>query len=437
MRADTAKGGASEGSATGEAAKPATKKTRKKKTTGGVEDRDKPTRFSWLEASSEAFLDFLKLLIIAGKETNGASFKATDYADAIPYIKSKSGQDLTVEQLSNKYDYWKATWREWEAHSKACSGWGRHEVTGLPWTDEPGVMDNYFNKHVKRRPFRKKWPPHYEQLRDLLEGKMACGDHAASIDDALDENSAWNNREEDDTDSVNEDSEGEDEENYSEDPNTPRGTIERSPSSTSVDDWSPTPLPASAGASIPSTPSPSSRSSSVSSSSSQSPSPVLAVVEKKARKTQKAKNLDLVKRSTKNAAIAANRSRLSKSAVTEALSASISQATETFDSLKATLLAMHVSPIEKAVGSFVREFHDIPAADQQLVLKAFETESKAYIFNSLTGELRKGWIEALLVDMRPQQRPVVGFGLVDGGLELNEALSSQLDVEFSSGGYEE
>ena len=105
IRADTAKGGAGEGSATGEAAKPATKKTRKKKMTGGVEDCDKPTRFSWLKASSEAFLDFLKLLIIAGKETNGASFKATNYANAIPYIKSKSGQDLTVKQLSNKYDY--------------------------------------------------------------------------------------------------------------------------------------------------------------------------------------------------------------------------------------------------------------------------------------------------------------------------------------------
>ena len=109
MRADTVKGGTSKKSATGEAAKPATKKTRKKTIIEGAEDRNKPTQFSQLDASSKAFLDFLKLLIIAGKETNGMSFKATDYADAIPYIKGKSGQDLTVKQLPNKYDYWKAT----------------------------------------------------------------------------------------------------------------------------------------------------------------------------------------------------------------------------------------------------------------------------------------------------------------------------------------
>ena len=46
MRADTVKGGTSKKSATGEAAKPATKKTRKKTIIEGVEDRNKPTQFS-------------------------------------------------------------------------------------------------------------------------------------------------------------------------------------------------------------------------------------------------------------------------------------------------------------------------------------------------------------------------------------------------------
>ena len=75
-------------------------------------------------------------------------FKATAYADFISYIKTKLGQDISLGQCINKYDALKATWREWEAHVNACSGWGRHEVTDVPWTDEEGVMDTYFFKHT-------------------------------------------------------------------------------------------------------------------------------------------------------------------------------------------------------------------------------------------------------------------------------------------------
>ena len=71
-----------------------------------------------------------------------------------------------------------------------------------------------------------------------------------------------------------------------------------------------------------------------------------------------------MKRSTKNAAKAANRSRpLKTSAVTEALSESISEAAATFKLLKMTLLAMHSSPIKKAVGSFIRDFKYLPAVN--------------------------------------------------------------------------
>ena len=39
------------------------------------------------------------------KETNSAIFKATKYTDAIAYIKAKLGQDLSLKQLTNKYNY--------------------------------------------------------------------------------------------------------------------------------------------------------------------------------------------------------------------------------------------------------------------------------------------------------------------------------------------
>ena len=129
----------------------------------------------------------MKLLVTQGKETNGATFKATDYTDAITYIKVKLGQDLTLNQLINKYDYWKAIYRKWEVYIKACLGQGKYKVTGLLQTNKEGVMKGYFNSHIKRRPFKIKWPIYYKQLMELLTGKMAYSNHAGIIKKALNE----------------------------------------------------------------------------------------------------------------------------------------------------------------------------------------------------------------------------------------------------------
>lgn len=130
-----------------------------------------------------------------------------------------------------------------------------------------------------------------------------------------------------------------------------------------------------------------------------------------------------MKRSTKNTAKAANQSRLLKtSAVTEALSESISEAAATFKSLKITLLAIHSSPIKKAVGSFIYNFKYLPAVNQQLVLKGFKVKSKTYIFNSLTGEAQKGYIKQLVVDIRRQQLHIEQLGSFSGKLEVSGEL---------------
>ena len=56
----------------------------------GVDSPDRP-RLVWLPALNEAFLTYLRVLVDQGKETNGATFKATDYIDAITFIKIKLG----------------------------------------------------------------------------------------------------------------------------------------------------------------------------------------------------------------------------------------------------------------------------------------------------------------------------------------------------------
>jgi len=162
-------------------------------------------------------------------------------------------------------------------------------------------MKGYFNSYIKRRPFKTKWPIYYEQLTELLTGKMARGDYASIIKEALNEDLVWNwgNINLNLSNYNNKDSE---------DPNIPRSIVKWSPSSTLINSWSPTSTP---GILTPLTPLTPSRSSLVSllillSSVSQSPLPTPGVMEKRARNTKKVKRLELIKRLTKNAAKAAN-----------------------------------------------------------------------------------------------------------------------------------
>ena len=64
------------------------------------------------------------------------------------------------------------------------------------------------------------------------------------------------------------------------------------------------------------------------------------IVKKKPYNTQKVKDLDLIKRLTRNAAKAASRGYLKPSIVAESLSKSINKAIAVFSFFKATLLAL-------------------------------------------------------------------------------------------------
>ena len=128
---------------------------------------------------------------------------------------------------------------------------------------------------------------------------------------------------------------------------------------------------------------------------------MVGAVGKKARVTKKEKRLNLVRRLTKNAAIAANRSHLLKSLkVTDILNKTIFKATIIFNSLNMTLLAIQSSPIKRAVGDFIKDFGHLSTSNQQLVLKGFKVKSRSFIFNLLTGEVRKGYINQLVADIK-------------------------------------
>jgi len=90
----------------------------------------------------------------------------------------------------------------------------------------------------------------------------------------------------------------------------------------------------------------------------------VGAVGKKARVTKKGKRLDLVRRLTKNAAIAANRSRpLKLLKVTDALNETIFKVITIFNSLNITLLAIQSLLIKRAVGNFIKDFRHLPTSD--------------------------------------------------------------------------
>jgi len=85
-------------------------------------------------------------------------------------------------------------------------------------------------------------------------------------------------------------------------------------------------------------------------------------------------------------------------------------------------LAIHSSPIKKAIGSFIYNFKYLPTINQQLILKGFKVKSRTYIFNSLTGKARKGYIKQLIVNIRRQQLHIKQLGSFGGGLEVSNKL---------------
>ena len=103
------------------------------------------------------------------------------------------------------------------------------------WTDKEGVIKGYFNSYIKRRPFKIKWPIYYKPLTELLAGKMACGDYAGTIKEALDKDLVWNrgNINLNLSNYNNKDSEGEYKD--SKDLNTPYSIVKWSLSGTLID----------------------------------------------------------------------------------------------------------------------------------------------------------------------------------------------------------
>ena len=172
--------------------KPPAKKIWGKKKVVKGKDPSKKAQLIQLKVSSEAFLEYLKLLVVQGKETNKVTFKATNYVDTIIYIKAKLGQDLTLNQLINKYDYQKAIYCKQEAHTKVYLGQDKYKVTSLLQINKEGVIKGYFNSYIKRRPFKTKQPIYYEQLTELFTSKMARGNHAGIIKEALNKDSVQN-----------------------------------------------------------------------------------------------------------------------------------------------------------------------------------------------------------------------------------------------------
>ena len=93
------------------------------------------------------------------------------------------------------------------------------------WTNKKSIIKGYFNSHIKRRPFKTKWPIYYKQLTKLFADKMACGNYTNIIKKAFNKNSVWNqsNINLNSFNYNNKNSEGKHKNNKN--PNTPHSTV--------------------------------------------------------------------------------------------------------------------------------------------------------------------------------------------------------------------
>ena len=155
------------------------------------------TSVKWSPRMCHELLTVLREAVTSGKVGESNGYKAEVWNEVLSKVLKvyNSTAVLTVEKCQSKYYSFQNIWKAWKAHlgeTEGPSGWGSREEDGLPTTD-PTIMDRYFKAHPERARFRDEYPPYYEILQAIFEGRLATGSYAGGAsesDDDLDEENA-------------------------------------------------------------------------------------------------------------------------------------------------------------------------------------------------------------------------------------------------------
>jgi hypothetical protein len=142
------------------------------------QDRSIRPRLEWNDEMHGAMLEGLVEAKAQGLQTDGG-FKKDGWMYGVRGAQIHTIQEVTKEKVNNKFDNDKKHWKEWLEHLDV-SGWGWNEAKGVPESTKE-IMDAYFQKYPKRKPFRDA-PPKFKELFDiLLGGGLATGRAARTI----------------------------------------------------------------------------------------------------------------------------------------------------------------------------------------------------------------------------------------------------------------
>jgi len=130
----------------------------------------------------EAMLEGLVEAVRKGYRAD-SSYKADGWKIALNRTLTVAQQSVTIKQIKSKHDNQKRDWKLWK---ELCglSGWGWDEDKGVPVASEE-VMEAYFEANPAAEKFRNTPPAFLNLLQELFDGILATGNHARSIDEAI------------------------------------------------------------------------------------------------------------------------------------------------------------------------------------------------------------------------------------------------------------
>lgn len=161
-------------------------------------DEEDNVRYHWSKATTLLLLGVLVDAKLGGQQGE-YGFKKAVWNSAIAriYQANPNERPPTITKCRSRVETLKCSWKLWDAHlnqTENRSGWW--DADGLPQADVH-VMDVYFSQYPKYKRFRHEKLPFCEQLKLLLENRLATGSHAATQSELEMDSSEGNNEDED------------------------------------------------------------------------------------------------------------------------------------------------------------------------------------------------------------------------------------------------
>jgi hypothetical protein len=137
----------------------------------------------WNTQMEEAMLNALIDAQTQGLQTDNAAYKSAGWQMALDAVQECTLYTVQLQQIKSKHDAHKKDWKAWKEFCNQ-SGFGWDSEKGVP-TASPEVLEAYFETHPQARKFREKPLAFADKLAILLDGHLATGENASTVEQLL------------------------------------------------------------------------------------------------------------------------------------------------------------------------------------------------------------------------------------------------------------